>query len=436
MQPRRSTRIRPPPWPALVLSGLTAWIALLQVANAQPGSTAQSTPPPPASSGEDTKSRKLNYTAVAGCPDVQWLKAELTRHVTSPFHRSVQAIDLTVVSAPQGYVGRIDVRFNQAILNKLMGQPHTPATQPEAAKGSAQPAPPQSPTQPESVPTEGSTSPPTEQASATSAWSREFAGAVCEDIVSALVMSVSLYLDELNSMSQEARKERERDKLTSDYIALDTLSQDHSFIDDPSDKRLNPTFPTQGQKPGQQPEVTTWGLAPMMGLRLRTGITASADFASQFGLDVRGLGNRWAAARFGIAYSSSELLHRSSPLPQNVMDYQTWDYQWWAASGHACPYGIALAPWAHFLPCIATYLGNYQGGVNGQALEGAWLGFWELTSQIYVRKSSFVGQAILGFHGPIDPLVGRKGSQGLRTQGHGLVLGIGIGFMPDAWIFL
>jgi hypothetical protein len=415
---------------------------------AQAAYAAAASPQPDFQSAPVAKARQLSYTAPAGCPDVGWLKGEISRYMSGQFHRSVQAINLAVVSTgePQsgvdgGFFGRIEVQFDHGHLGNLAGGPPPSAMPtPSAATGSAprpmRGAPPSAdgivaPNPPQPGPQDGAAQAPSRELP-DGAWVREFSGPVCTDIVSALVMSVSVYLDELSTLSREeheAREARRQEELSRASVSLDALGREHTFLDD-----RNPDYPAH--EPGPAPQITIWGVSPTIGARLRTGITPGADVTTQFGLDVRGLGDRWAAARFAVAFTTSEIFAPSTSSPGDPDDDRTWDYRWWAASAHACPWGVALARWAHLLPCAATYLGNYEGGPNHHYKEAAWLGFWELTSHFYARKSSFVGEANVGLHGPVDPFVGRKDGAGLRSQRVGLVLGIGIGLMPDAWIFL
>lgn len=358
----------------LVRCSLAVVLLLLCVPQARAADGAVASAPAP-HSGKASPQHVLDYSSAEGCPTPKEFQLLYHRHVLVEVPANVVQLDFRLERADGLFQGSVTVSFT--------------------GEGANHPA--------------------------SGHWMREIRGAECTELVHALLMSLSLYLDSLPAPVSPPDPGPDEGSAEADEALR--------IWDDESRPLLNagPAMTERVRPPPNQGKRVPWGIAPMAGLRLRLGLLEQASWAGSVSLDARGLGEEWGAARFGVGFDfSSDSVERDTG--------EQWLYRWWAASGHACPIGFRIGRAIHFMPCTSAHFGAYQGpAASGNA--SGWLGFWELRGEVFVRRPPFVGQFLLGMHGPMDFFIPNRRNDRLYDQGVGLVVGFGVGLLPDAWVF-
>ncbi len=252
-------------------------------------------------------------------------------------------------------------------------------------------------------------------------WMRELRGPECAELLQALMMSLSIYLESLTGTVPSAAPALEES----------TIGDDARLWDDngrPTVKLLPVGAAQPVTPPSRRGKSIPWGLQPSGEVAIRWGLLPEPSWAGAFGLDVRGLDQGFGAALFGVGFDFANDWMTAS-------GGERWLFRWWTASGSVCPVGYQVAPWLHLLPCASAHLGAYEATAPKIDRDvTSWLGYWELTGRALFRWSPLVAQFRTGVQGPMD-LSGTTASRQLYDQRAGLVIGLSLGLMPDAWVF-
>jgi hypothetical protein len=234
-------------------------------------------------------------------------------------------------------------------------------------------------------------------------WVRTIEGADCDDLVSAMALSLSVHLDDSSGSSGGP----------------------------PTTPSPRASAPVEDAGDGGRASPSAvgshgiWRFALDAGAGVRSGLGESIDPNVRFGLDASSLGPTPRGYRLGFELGGGA----ARRLPPELGD-RRWDHGWWTGNLQACPWGLALTGSLDLQPCLSVHFGRYSARVEGGTTRSSWLGLAELAARLRARFGRWSSGLELGGFIPLDPLELERGGQTFFRQKVGLTAAIAFAYAP------
>jgi hypothetical protein len=231
-------------------------------------------------------------------------------------------------------------------------------------------------------------------------WNRGVSGKDCDEVVSALALSLAVFVD---GFKEEPRPPE---------VELVAPSSPVSGIVD-----REPTPSAIAQTP------LRWRFGVDAGGALRSGLGETVDPSLRLGVlasDGRDIGHHY---RLGVEVGAAGM----RALPPAFGDLR-WDHRWWTVNFQACPWGVALSPWLTLEPCLAAHLGRYAAELVGERGRASWLALVDLGVRASLRWGRLAAGLELGGFVPVDPLGLERGGQVFFRQRPGVMVAVSLAY--------
>jgi hypothetical protein len=240
-------------------------------------------------------------------------------------------------------------------------------------------------------------------------WTRTIAGARCDEVLSALVMSLSIHAESQPAHAAPAPR--------------DAASEPPL----PSSTGGPPATGSLGRR--RPPRAADWKIGVLGGGHIRSSLSPALDFSARVGLSAdRDHGSLSGAAEsYGVSFSVGGA--RGAELPASFGDLE-WEHRWWAVGAQACPIGMRLASWLRLEPCASLHGGRYEAALQAGSSSARWLSLAELTAQLRVSAGPWAGRLELGAFTPLGSLTVRRAGEAFYQQGVGVVAGVTATILP------
>ncbi|MET0413423.1 MAG: hypothetical protein ABW217_19095 [Polyangiaceae bacterium] len=232
-------------------------------------------------------------------------------------------------------------------------------------------------------------------------WNRDIGGRSCDEVVSALALSLSVFVDGL-------ARDVVHEPVTS---AAPTTAPASS-----ADRASEPA-------PIAAPRALRWRFAVDAGAGLRSGLGETLDPSLRLGLEASGYRPVGHDYRLGFELGRGTV----RTLPSTLAD-RRWDHAWWTASAQGCPWGLALTASLGVEPCVAVHGGRYAARVSAGPERASWLGLVELTLRTRWRWGRLAGSLDLGGFVPLSPLGIEREGQVFFRQRAGTMAALGLAY--------
>jgi len=228
---------------------------------------------------------------------------------------------------------------------------------------------------------------------------RTLDGSECHEVLSALALSLSLFLDTL----------RERPALAGEPP--------------PAPAPPSPVLPRDAAPPARPTAAQHWGFGVFGGITLRTGLGSAFDSSGRVGVLAAPAADRHELYELGLDFGGGGRARSPSAVGE-----VTWEHRWWSIRGNACRWRYGPLPWLHLTPCLAAQIGRYEAQLVSQRAGAQWFAWLEPGLQVQVGKGIFArwegGVTI-----PIDALGVELDGQELFRQSVGVATGLSIGLV-------
>lgn len=317
---------------------------------------------------------ELSYDAPSGCPDAAAASSQLPSTATDDGRPPDHHLLIKVVASRDGFRGWAELR---------------PRTEGEG--------------QPKGAP----------------AFVRELAGSHCADIVSALVLSVTLHLEGSQPPDDAPGAGRGQREQPPDDKAVGSAARAA-----PDDLELDPgdTAELPDLDDPYHPEgAMRWAPFLVLGLTFRGGWAPSLDGAWNGSIGLKGLGDGFRGARVS-AGPTGQMLDGT---------HEQFRHSWIGAATEICPYAARFEDGTvSVLPCFLGTIGHYD--IDGSAqTSGLTVGALDVRVELDVQIRWFTIALQAGASFPVDPIVvvGEDGQE-VFSQSVGVVGGVYVHFAP------
>jgi hypothetical protein len=243
---------------------------------------------------------------------------------------------------------------------------------------------------------------------------RQLRGADCQKVLSALVLSLSLYFDAVRDAPRSS----------------EAASTQGTAVPDPALVLVSGEVTELAAPPvGASPEsLLIWRWGPLAGALVRSGLSPGIDLNGRLGL-VLGHSRTHQEGSLELGF---ELGSGSSARASTGAGVVAWEHDWWSVRATACHWSYPLLPWIMITPCLAAQAGQYRAQVADQPRRVQWFAWLEPGLQVQTGMDVFVRWE-LGVTVPIDPLGVEIDAIETFRQRLGLSTGLSFGmFFPES----
>jgi hypothetical protein len=305
----------------------------------------------------------LGFVAPPVCPTSDWFDAELDRQ-----------------GAPRDTTGAVVVRVEQAEPDRFVGTARY-----------EQPGAPE--------------------------WQRELRAVDCENLLSALAMSLAVHLESTAQTSTEAHATARRRQAggSQEHAAVTGIQLESDAVDG------------MRQRLGDSSTERTWHWGLALTGTLRSGVDPQLSAAPSLGVVARSSGSGWGSGPVGVYMTLSP--SSNSALVGSANGAVSWQHDWWVGGAAVTPGTFDLIGGVRMGPTLAFHAGRYYSSVGEGALPPQMLMFSELKLHVDRQWGHWAFDGQLGLHLPVNAFSVATADRLLHEQKPGLVVGLGASWL-------